>query len=67
MNWVIQQNSLRFIFKGLKYEDTPETTVWKLASKWNNSGKKNREGKEKGNKLIERRAEKRKHFGSEIL
>jgi hypothetical protein len=51
----------------LKYKDTPETTVWELPSKWNPSGKKNREGKEKGNELIKRRVEKKKTFGYEIL
>jgi len=50
--WIISQ-----------YEDTPETTVWELPSKWNPSGKKNREGKEKGNKFIERRVEKKKPLG----
>lgn len=53
----------------LKYEHTPETTVWELPGKWKPSGKKNREGKEKGNTFIQRRVEKKKEktFGSEIL
>ena len=51
----------------LKNKDTPETTVWELTSKWNTSGMKNREGKEKGNKFIERCVEKKKTFGYEIL
>jgi hypothetical protein len=64
--WRLQPSScsVRII---LKYEDTPETTVWELPSKWNPAGKKNREEKEKGNKFIERCAEKKETFGSEIL
>jgi hypothetical protein len=36
----------------LKFEDTPQTTVWELPSKRNPSGQKNREGIEKENKFI---------------
>jgi hypothetical protein len=34
-----------------------------LPSKWNPSGKKNREGKEKGNKFIDKTWKKRKLLG----
>jgi len=46
----------------LKYEHTPETAVWELPGKWKPSGKKNREGKEKGNMFIQRCVEEKKNF-----